>query len=663
MAKIITENFKIETTNELFNSLDDQSYYVVASGSKTKSEFQVGAKIQNTQTSKRDFLRKIIFGKKLSTNNARYMFIENPWVKGTIYDQYDDTKDIESLNMVVSVREQGSGNYLIFKCLDNNNNSPSQEITGTVDQNNYQMSITQDGYRWQFMFKVLASEVRDFKSSGDLPLPVISGVDNAYGDPLVRASAKEDISNIIIEDTVPNQFNQYLFGEATSANNTSDVIIIDGDSTTVGDFKNIVVTATTKTNRTLYSSADAYKNMYLRHGATGKLYDVEATTSDANTNQIRLRVRTRDIFSTQQVCQLLIKVNISSSTLTGTRAKAYLILDEFGTAKSVGFETRGSNYKFAQAEVVYPPLLKPSASVQSNPTILRAIVSPRGGHGKDPISEIAMSKLSMAIGFVGGSATTPSFNEYSIIGLLKNPTFTDSSGASVTPTAFDNRTVLTVPNSSTPESDHIDPSGDSANESLDTIHTLLRGGGGVNSYVEQYIKTISVQNMVDGVSYTICSLGTGVAGTMGTNDFTAIGATGESPSVGDVFTSTNTASIGSEKNATVSFVVDRVDVTNTDYDYGLDIVKGKIHEISSDTTNTYISLVDYYGDFQHKFQKGVFYIKETPTAPVSINSKITNSISYGQYDAYSGDLLHFIDFSPITRESSKNENIKFTFDF
>ena len=130
MAKVITENFKVETTNELFNSfknqnstlsanfltqlqaydtnessfalstqqenaiksmVDDQltslrpesNYYIVAS---TSLESTTGVpSISNTQKSKRDFQRKVIFGNKISESSARYMFYENSWSSGTIY--------------------------------------------------------------------------------------------------------------------------------------------------------------------------------------------------------------------------------------------------------------------------------------------------------------------------------------------------------------------------------------------------------------------------------------------------------------------------------------------------------------------------------------------------------------------------------------------------
>ncbi len=164
MAKIITENFKVETTNELFNSFKGQNsilssqfetdlatlnssslssalsasniteirnivdnkldalrpeaeYYIMAS--RALSNVDTVPTIQNTQKDKRDFQRKIIFGNKIDNNNARYMFYENPWTPSTVYDAYDDTKDIEDMNTVVTIKS-GEDDYLVFKCIENN---------------------------------------------------------------------------------------------------------------------------------------------------------------------------------------------------------------------------------------------------------------------------------------------------------------------------------------------------------------------------------------------------------------------------------------------------------------------------------------------------------------------------------------------------------------
>ena len=103
MTKIITENFKTETTRELYKSLEEENFYAVASTAVDVNTFTTSPNISNTQFSKREFQRKMIFGKKVdvatrsadtagstATNLARYMFLENAWEEGRVYDAYDD---------------------------------------------------------------------------------------------------------------------------------------------------------------------------------------------------------------------------------------------------------------------------------------------------------------------------------------------------------------------------------------------------------------------------------------------------------------------------------------------------------------------------------------------------------------------------------------------
>ena len=470
MAKVITENFKVETTNELFNSfknqnstlsanfltqlqaydtsessfalstqqenaikamVDDQltslrpesNYYIVAS---TSLESTTGVpSISNTQKSKRDFQRKVIFGNKISESSARYMFYENSWSSGTIYDAFDDTQDVETQNTIVTIQNT-EGEYLVFKCIENNNNSAStvspQTVINSFATVNYQSIETSDKYIWHYMFTVSSDEADTYKTSDSLPLPP------TYGDANVISNAKECISQIIIETTPTGQFNQYLFGNATSTSDSSDVII--KSSSIVDNTTSLVLGVTPKTGRDLYNDADAYKYMYFRSssGATqGKLYDVKASTSvGGGTMEITVSLDTTDSLS--GTGQLVPKISVSSSVLDGTRAKAYGIIDQFGTLTRVGFETKGTKYKFATSEVVFPKSLSTPGV-----TTLRTVVSPKGGHGFNPINEMTMSRLSIVTNYSGLDLNIPNSNTYTQVGLIKNPTFTDSTGSSTTP--------------------------------------------------------------------------------------------------------------------------------------------------------------------------------------------------------------------------------------
>jgi len=670
MAKVITENFRVETANELFNSfkslnsslgdnfltqlqayddgqsgagfnlgseeelaikklVDDQltilrpeaDYYIMASSWLNPSDnIDSVGRIENTQKHKREFQRRVIFGNKVNSDSARYMFYENAWNQGTIYDAFDDAENIEKLNNVVTVRNS-QNEYLVFKCIENNGGRPStvspQSISNQFSASNYQSLETEDKYIWHYMFTVTSDEAEKYKTSDSLPLPT------SYGDVNVIATAEENISQIIIESTPAGQFNQYLFGEATSSANASDVLI--SSSTQVGDFLSVTLNVTNKIGRTLYNDLDSYKYMYLRsnEGATqGKLYDVVSSSSDNSTKQITVVLRTNDVLA--GVAQLVIKVEVSSSTLTGERCKAYGIIDQFGTLNRIAFEKKGTEYKYATAKIVYPKSLSTPGT-----TSLRAVVSPKGGHGFNPINELSMSRLSIVTNYSGEVDTIPDSNTYSQVGLIKNPKFLDASGNIVSPESFDNRVTL----------------------SINSSEAFLESS--VNKVVEQYIRRVDVREILGNQDYVISELGT-----LEDLDWQALGAT--TVAVGESFTSVANPSPSLDKSGVISFSID-----NLTPDGDEETITGIVHSYDSSVSPGIMKIVSYYGDFESKFHSGSIKIKDTVDSTTgstfSINS--FSDISYGQYSPYSGEVLHFIDFSPITREKTTREKIKFTFDF
>ena len=160
MAKIITENFKVETTNELFDSFistnstlssnfatslaafnttgslslssNDQSAITgfvntqLASLKPESDYYIMGSSVDkanvilNTQFEKREFQRRVIFGNKVTDDDVRYMFHRNTWTQNTVYDDFDDTQDVGTLNMFVTITND-EGNYYVYKCIQNNN--------------------------------------------------------------------------------------------------------------------------------------------------------------------------------------------------------------------------------------------------------------------------------------------------------------------------------------------------------------------------------------------------------------------------------------------------------------------------------------------------------------------------------------------------------------
>ena len=607
MAKIITENFKVETTKEMFSTFTSKNETIAANfltGLNTyvaneagvtltnaqKTEIQdivegqlatnlpvasyyiMGSSIDktntilNTQVEKRDFQRRVIFGNKVTEDNIRYMFHKNAWLTGTIYDDFDDTQDISTTNSIVTV-SNSEGDYEVFKCLENNNGSASTStpsFTG-VDPNSYEQIFSGDGYVWKYLFTVAAGDDTVFGTNDSLPLPYPS-----YGNTSVISAAKEDISQIIIEDTQINLFQQYRFGPATNTTDSSTVsfqsIIQSATSPNVADIR---VRATPKSGFSLYTGNDAYRNMYLlQTNSNGAMtvYDVLSSSTPSSPDlDIDLKINTTDGNSPNlfknDTFQIVPKISVTRSTSTGTPCVAYGIIDQFGTLQRVAFKNKGSEYKFATATLALPTAVATNYTPAQAAT-LRCVVSPTGGHGSDMISELGMSRLAVITNFSGEDVAIPDANTYTKVGLIKNPSFTDSTF----PTQFDNRTSIVI-------------SGD---------HTATAIAG---HYVQQTVA---------------------------------------------------------------------LDTTNNE------TITARIHESVFSGGNTTIHLVDYYGDFKNTFQTGIILVKanlSTTTASTLTINNASTDVTYGKYSPYSGQVLHFVDFDAIQRQATRKEKIKFIFDF
>ena len=658
MAKIITENFRVETASELFNSfksdnsvlsanfllqlesyntdnalglsptnttdiqafVDEQlntlrpeSHYYIMASSIDKAN-----NILNTQKEKRAFSNRIVFGNKITDADVRYMFYKNNWESGIIYDDFDDMEDVTVSNTVVTVPDV-EGNYTVFKCIENNYDSPSTitPVFGGIVSSSDEFIVTADGYVWKYMFSITANDAMIYQTSDSLPLPY-----PAYGDTNVIAYAQDTVSQILIESTPVNQFSAYLFGPEGSNTDASDVTAFSQVQS--GTTKSIVVDITPKVGFSLYTTDDAYANMYLKVSSSGELYNVIAS-SYASATQIKLTISTTDDIPQNTACQLLPKIVVSESTFTGEPCRAHGILDKFGTLVRIGFRSKGTEYTTAHAQVAYPKGLNPTS-----PTVLRTVISSRGGHGSNPVHELAMSRLSVITNFSGVDGIIPDSNSYTKVGLVKNPIFTD--GISVD--SFDNRGSITITG--------------------DVTGTALAG-----HFIQQYLKDVALDALNIGNSYVIAELGTTTQQLWNI----AAGTSGIVYALGDTFVA---ASVTSGTGIVSSYRL--APDLGAAIDEGDEIITAKIHQSVYDSglDVTTIYIVDYVGDFENKFQNGTIYIRTSLTAASAYTLSINNAstdIAYGKYVAYTGDLLHYIDFDPITRQIDRKEKIKFIFDF
>src|SRR6056300_332479 len=122
--------------------------------------------------------RDILTAKLVKPSDVSYVVRRIDWISGTVYDDYDDAYDtttgfgfgpaysgatrLEDSNFYVLTSQ-----YNVYKCIWNNNNSPSTVMpTGTTPY----VFNTADGYKWKFMYTIPVSLRNRFLSNEYMPV-------------------------------------------------------------------------------------------------------------------------------------------------------------------------------------------------------------------------------------------------------------------------------------------------------------------------------------------------------------------------------------------------------------------------------------------------------------------------------------------------------------
>ena len=410
---------------------------------------------------------EIIFAKYIPANNVINMAPRHDWVTGTVYAAYDDQDVLLSTKNFYVVTSE-NGNYNVWKCLSNNNGSPSTTqplYSQTADNAEYY--ATADGYQWKYLYTISYSEYASFTTASYIP--VIPNANVAYfaanggiesmlvttggnnynsytsgyfsrlqlaGNSYVYAIQSDANFGITISHTS----NLFSIGETILQPSTSSTATVIGQSNNVlttdavnGQFAvNSAIIGLTSNSAALPIAYNSYSISANNNFYTGSTIYIENGTGSGQT---RL-VTNYNVSGTQRIITIdtpftpapdftsnyLISptVNIIGD---GTGAKAILVIDPVANSvSSISIINRGNNYSYANVSIVS------NTGFTSNTFTafanVRPIISPVGGHGADVVSELNATN----IGFSGAFVTTengqiPDTTSYRKVGILSNPIF------------------------------------------------------------------------------------------------------------------------------------------------------------------------------------------------------------------------------------------------
>lgn len=428
MAEILTTKLKNDNARLFFEDLQNNDYYVFVSSVASDQLTRVNA--VNSQYSVNQFLENTLFGKKILPSDVKFMIKYHAWQKDQVYVQYDDQVNLEGQRFyaVVGPNNNDSGDYRVYKCLSNNNGAASTVPPNFNPVTVNQIYRTADGYVWKFMYVLSVPEFEAYNASGYIPL-----VGNFEIDPTANTNnivTGSEISDIFVENFIDN--NGYPYLDAPGS-------IIAGPP---GNDSTILLRSDFLSKQSDYYSG---MSLYISNIAdnTAYVYEIVSYTWNNSTSRGTVLVKgdpRGDGIVQNSGFSILPRIEITGD---GSGAVAIPRIVN-GNITNVQVLESGSGYHNVQATVVDPlydfdPAGSNSIDVRA---VLRPVLSPRGYHNYNLIDEMHCRHV-LLYGYITEADNNKigATNTYSVIGVVKNPTFTAdvATGNTDSPEVFDNR--------------------------------------------------------------------------------------------------------------------------------------------------------------------------------------------------------------------------------
>jgi hypothetical protein len=409
---VITSKYRSDTARFFVEDVYANDYYLFMSSIANTA-------VSNTDKSKLRFLEKTLFGKRINAENVFYMIKNYIWEIGNVYSQYDDKEDLSNKNYYVNVYPQNNetGDYRIYKCLFNNYGAQSTNPPNYSESTPDQVYEMPDGYIWKYMYTISISDFDKYNSRGYIPI-ILSEANTS----LVTTSS---VDQIFVENLEENSGYEKVVGSVfevlRGAENT--ITITPAATESLSAIENYYSGYTFYVTNTINQSQVYEVKTYSFNPSTGRavITLVEGTPEDG-------------ILVNAATFNLLPRVEIRGD---GTGAVAIPNVSTEGSITSITILNKGSGYKTAVARVPDPFAFDPSTlNSLDERVILRPVLSTPAGHGTNLIDELSCRHVLLYTELTQtDNSIVPSTNQYSSIGVVKNPEFKTFPP----PTVFDNR--------------------------------------------------------------------------------------------------------------------------------------------------------------------------------------------------------------------------------
>jgi hypothetical protein len=408
-SRLLTRNFRLynaEQFKEAFLKTPPENLYLFIGRVHPWPDNDTPTTLEQTVTAvEYDPWIDMIAAKKINPNDMSLVVPRVDWIAGRTYQQYNNIINVDAHSNIQNYVLTSNGN--VYKCIFNNGGAVS-----TVEPTGVSTFIfdTADGYKWKFMYTITGAEALQFVTPQFIPVKRIT-VDDSSAQFTVQQAAANGAIHII--DVVASGNNYLERKNTVGGAESSSVIILDSGASTVDNF---------------FTGQGFFVSSGLGAGQLRNIINYEGEL-----RRVTLDTALSITPNTSSLFHISPRITISGD---GNGATAYANV-ESGQIRKINMVNVGSNYTKASAAIT---------GSQGSGAVARPIISPPGGHGSDPVSELYGHNVMLSVRLDGTEGNTfPSNNEFRVIGLLVNPRLS-SNGDLATDVAYNQTTRLNVIN-------------------------------------------------------------------------------------------------------------------------------------------------------------------------------------------------------------------------
>lgn len=352
--------------------------------------------IQTDKNKQRELWKQAIGARKVTTGDVSHVVPRYNWTSGTVYAQYRDTDtNLFTRPFYVMTNENN-----VYKCLSNNKGAAS-----TVKPADFSTLpfTTSDGYTWKYMYTISLGDADKFLTVSHMPVKTITATDGSVESDRQIAVQNAAVNGAIeIIETVTS---------GTGYHKVSNGVVESATSTTIRLSASVDNPPSAVDN--YYNGSSIYITTGTGAGQIRRIIDYAGSTKTFTVNSAFTTIANTD----SRV--------IVSPTVTirgdGQGALAYAEVNNSGQIANVDIITIGSGY--SEAEVIIT-----ANAIHGSGATANAIISPIGGHGKDPVRELGGDRVLLNAQFHGsqgvsanGNGYIPANTDFRSISLLKDP--------------------------------------------------------------------------------------------------------------------------------------------------------------------------------------------------------------------------------------------------